>query len=311
MNDLKTLLTENPGLAFYLVGLSILLCLIVVEVVMAILLKKKIYSLKDTVTNFTMYIGYITALSVWGPITYGIFYFVHQSAVFDFGSYWMLPQSLHFWWQWGLLLVLDDFCFYVFHYASHKYRFLWASHVNHHSSKEFNFSVGFRQSWTPFLSFLFWIPLCFIGFDPIMVISMHLMSLFYQGCQHTRLIKSYGVFELIYNTPSHHRVHHGSNPIYLDRNHAGILIIWDRMFGTFQSELEEEKVNYGLVDDINTYNPVIIAFNEWLAMLNDAFSGNKSLANRIKYFYKPPGWKHDGSGKLSKDLREEWLKKNN
>ena len=89
------------------------------------------------------------------------------------------------------------------------------------------------------------------------------------------------------------------------------LIIWDRMFGTFQPELEEEKVIYGLVDNINTYNPVIIAFNEWAAMLNDAISGNKSLVNRIKYFYKPPGWKHDGSGKLSDDLREEWLKKNN
>jgi hypothetical protein len=110
------------------------------------------------------------------------------------------------------------------------------------------------------------------------------------------------------NTPSHHRVHHGSNPIYLDRNHAGILIIWDKLFGTFQPELEKEKVVYGLVTNINTYNPIKVAFIEWYNLFKDAFSSKTSLFNRLKYFAKPPGWKHDGTGKVSDDLREEWLK---
>jgi hypothetical protein len=110
------------------------------------------------------------------------------------------------------------------------------------------------------------------------------------------------------NTPSHHRVHHGSNPIYLDRNHAGILIIWDKLFGTFQPELEEEKVIYGLVSNIDTFNPIKVAFIEWYYMLKDSLSGRKSISNRIKYLIKPPGWKHDGTGKVSNDLREEWLK---
>ena len=116
--------------------------------------------------------------------------------------------------------------------------------------------------------------------------------------------------EFFFNTPSHHRVHHGSNPIYLDRNHAGILIIWDKLFGTFQPELESEKVKYGLVVNIKTYNPIVIAFNEWGALFKDLIIKNISLRNRIKYLYKPPGWKHDGTGKLSTDLKDEWLKEN-
>jgi hypothetical protein len=114
-------------------------------------------------------------------------------------------------------------------------------------------------------------------------------------------------FEAIFNTPSHHRVHHGSNPIYLDRNHAGILIIWDKLFGTFQPELDDEKVKYGLVSNINTYNPVKIAFIEWWNMLKDTFTGKKSFKDRFLYLIKPPGWRHDGTGKLSNDLRNEWL----
>jgi hypothetical protein len=136
------------------------------------------------------------------------------------------------------------------------------------------------------------------------------ISLLYQFWIHTEAIdKMPRWFETVFNTPSHHRVHHGNNPIYLDRNHAGILIIWDKMFGTFQPELDEEKVTYGLVSNINTYNPVIIAFKEWIALFKDTFTGNKSLLNRIKYLYKPPGWTHDGTGKLSNDLRNEWIKK--
>jgi hypothetical protein len=116
--------------------------------------------------------------------------------------------------------------------------------------------------------------------------------------------------EAVFNTPSHHRVHHGSNPLYLDRNHAGIFIIWDKLFGTFQPELKDEKVIYGLTSNIDTFNPIRIAFHEWIAVFKDAFYAKTNITNKLKYFIKPPGWKHDGTGLLSDDLRKEWLNKN-
>jgi hypothetical protein len=118
-------------------------------------------------------------------------------------------------------------------------------------------------------------------------------------------------FESVFNTPSHHRVHHGSNPLYLDKNMAGILIIWDKMFDTFQPELEEEKVIYGLTANINTFNPLKIAFNEWITLFKDVYTTKTSFINKLKYLLKPPGWRHDGTGTLSEDMLREWKEKNN
>jgi len=265
----------------------------------------KSYTYKDAFSSIAMGLGNIFIGLVSKLIVFTALYYVYESF-----RIFTIPVA---WWSFILLFFLDDLSYYWFHRISHENRLFWASHVVHHSSKHYNLSTALRQTWTGgFYSFIFWIWLPLLGFHPGMIIFQMGISLLYQFWIHTELIKKMpNWFEAFFNTPSHHRVHHGSNPIYLDRNHAGILIIWDRMFGTFQPELEEEKVIFGLVDNINTYNPIIIAFNEWAAMLNDAISGNKSLVNRIKYFYKPPGWKHDGSGKLSDDLREDWFKKNN
>ena len=213
------------------------------------------------------------------------------------------------WWSFILIFFADDFSYYWFHRISHECRLFWASHVVHHSSQHYNLSTALRQTWSGgFYSFIFWLWMPLIGFHPAMILLQMSISLLYQFWIHTEAIdKMPKWFEAIFNTPSHHRVHHGSNPIYLDRNHAGILIIWDKMFGTFQPELETEKIQYGLVKNINTYNPIKIAFSEWLYMFKDAFSGKKSFQDRWNYITKPPGWKHDGTGKLSDDLRKEWL----
>ncbi|MCT4630920.1 sterol desaturase family protein [Winogradskyella sp.] len=213
------------------------------------------------------------------------------------------------WWSFALLFFADDLAYYWFHRISHECRLFWASHVVHHSSEHYNLSTALRQTWSGgFYTFIFWIWLPLLGFHPAMIMLQMSISLLYQFWIHTEAIdKMPKWFEAIFNTPSHHRVHHGSNPIYLDRNHAGILIIWDKLFGTFQPELKEEKVKYGLVKNINTFNPVKIAFLEWLYMFKDAFTGEKSFKNRLLYLIKPPGWKHDGTGKVSDDLREEWL----
>lgn len=214
------------------------------------------------------------------------------------------------WWSFILIFFADDFSYYWFHRISHTCRLFWASHVVHHSSQHYNLSTALRQTWSGgFYSFVFWLWLPLLGFHPGMILLQMSISLIYQFWIHTETInKMPWWFEAVMNTPSHHRVHHGSNPLYLDRNHAGILIIWDKLFGTFQPELKEEKVIYGLVSNINTFNPVKIAFIEWFNMLKDAFTGKKSLKNRFLYLVKPPGWKHDGTGKLSDDLRQEWLK---
>ena len=217
------------------------------------------------------------------------------------------------WWSFILIFFLDDFAYYWFHRISHECRLFWASHVVHHSSQHYNLSTALRQTWSGgFYSFIFWLWLPLLGFHPEMILLQMSISLLYQFWIHTETInKMPKWFEAVFNTPSHHRVHHGSNPIYLDRNHAGILIIWDKWFGTFQPELEDEKVIYGLVKNINTYNPIKIAFIEWFYMFRDVLSGEKSLISRLQYLLKPPGWKHDGTGKISDELREEWIKNNN
>jgi sterol desaturase/sphingolipid hydroxylase (fatty acid hydroxylase superfamily) len=136
--------------------------------------------------------------------------------------------------------------------------------VNHHSAKEFNFSVGFRQTWTPFFAFIFWLPLPLIGFDPLMVIIMQMMSLFFQAMLHTQFIGSLGILGWVFNTPGHHQVHHGVNQAYLDKNFGGVLIIWDRLFGTFAQKKEE--IIYGIEPQLETINPFKVAFHEWFAL---------------------------------------------
>ena len=264
----------------------------------------KSYTAKDAFSSIAMglgnvFIGFVSKLFVFAAL-----YYVYENL-----RIFTIPIT---WWSFIILFFLDDFSYYWFHRTSHENRFFWASHVVHHSSKHYNLSTALRQTWTgSFYSFIFWLWLPLIGFHPGMIIFQMSISLLYQFWIHTELIqKTPKWIEFFFNTPSHHRVHHGSNPIYLDRNHAGILIIWDKLFGTFQPELKSEKVKYGLVVNIKTYNPIFIAFNEWGALFKDLNTKNISVMNRIRYLYKPPGWKHDGTGKLSTDLKEEWLKEN-
>lgn len=261
----------------------------------------KTYEKKDAFSSIAMGLGNVfLGLLSKGIVLLALFYVYNNFRLFT------IPLT---WWSIVLLFFADDFSYYWFHRISHQSRFFWASHVVHHSSKHYNLSTALRQTWSGgFYSFIFWLWLPLVGFHPGMILFQMSISLLYQFWIHTEAIdKLPKWFEAVMNTPSHHRVHHGSNPLYLDRNHAGILIIWDKMFGTFQPEIKEEKVVYGLVSNINTYNPVKIAFIEWINMFKDVFSGKKSFSSRLKYLIKPPGWKHDGTGKLSDDLREEWL----
>ena len=229
--------------------------------------------------------------------------------------FYLIYNSFHLfeipfvWWSYILILFAEDATYYWFHRISHENRFFWASHIVHHSSQKYNLSTALRQTWTGgFTSFVFWIPLVLIGFHPIIILFQMSISLLYQYWIHTELIdKLPKWFEFIFNTPSHHRVHHATNPQYLDRNHAGIFIIWDRIFGTFEPEVE--KPVYGLTTNIDTFNPLKVAFLEWFGLFKDVLTSKTSFINRFKYFLKPPGWKHDGTGTLSTDMRKEWESK--
>lgn len=262
------------------------------------------YELKDAFASIAMGLGNVFLGFFSKAIVLLAFFWIYENY-----RLFTIPVT---WWSFILIFFADDFSYYWFHRISHESRLFWASHVVHHSSEHYNLSTALRQTWSGgFYSFIFWLWMPLIGFHPGMILLQMSISLLYQFWIHTEAINKLPKwFEAVMNTPSHHRVHHGSNPIYLDRNHAGILIIWDKLFGTFQPELEKEKVTYGLVKNINTFNPIKIAFIEWINMFKDAFSGKKSLKNRILYLLKPPGWTHDGTGKLSDDLRKEWLKSN-
>lgn len=286
---------EFPNLIHYAIPFFVIT--VILEIVLTIKIKMDEYEFKDAGTSIAMGLGNVVVGLFTKGMILGIFLFIYQYRFFS------IPFV---WWSWILLFFADDFCYYWFHRISHENRLFWASHVVHHSSKKYNLSTALRQTWTgSFYSFIFWIPLVLLGFHPVMILVQMSISLIYQYWIHTELItKLPKWFEAVFNTPSNHRVHHATNPQYLDRNHAGILIIWDKLFGTF--EPEDEKPVYGLVKNIETYNPVKVAFIEWYNMFKDFKNSKTSFSNKLKYFFKPPGWKHDGSGVLSSDLRKKW-----
>jgi sterol desaturase/sphingolipid hydroxylase (fatty acid hydroxylase superfamily) len=204
-------------------------------------------------------------------------------------------------WSWLVLFFAEDFCYYWFHRLHHETRFLWAAHVNHHSSRHFNLSTALRQPLlTPITGPWFWAPLPLVGFEPAMVLTAQAVSLLYQFWIHTEAVDRLGPLEWIFNTPSHHRVHHGKNIAYLDKNHGGVLIIWDRLFGTFARE--DERVVYGLTTDIRTFHPLRIGLHEVAAIARDVARA-PTLRAKLGYIFAPPGWSHDGSTKTAGQLR--------
>lgn len=212
---------------------------------------------------------------------FGLYFFLYQFRLFD------IEQGVL---QWLFTLVVLDFFFYWYHRASHRSRFLWCAHVVHHSSERMNFGTALRQSPTgPLTIVLFYWPLPLLGFHPLVIASAGAVATIYGFWTHTETIrKLWWPLEWLFVTPSHHRAHHGSNPEYIDKNYANLLIIWDRIFGTFEPEVA--PVHYGLINNINTYNPLKIAFTEWYKLLQDTLkAGSISLVGRL--WTNPPGWK--------------------
>ncbi len=277
------------------------LMLLEIVLIRAMLVRGR-YTLKDTLASIGMRAGNYASNVLLAGATVVAFAFFHEHRWLDI--------SISSPYAWAALVVLDDLAYYVFHRVSHECRFWWAAHVNHHSSQEYNLSTAIRQPWTGVLvgTWAPWFLLALIGFPPEMIFLQSGINLLYQFWIHTEAIRRMPAwFEYLFNTPSNHRVHHGANPRYVDRNYAGIFMVWDRMFGTYAAETDEDPPRYGLIHNIRTYNPLRIAFHEWAAMFRDLRHA-QSVREVVGYVFGPPGWQPDGNGPTAANVRAAWLR---
>jgi sterol desaturase/sphingolipid hydroxylase (fatty acid hydroxylase superfamily) len=273
--------------------------LIVVEMLIARTRDRQRYCPRDTLTSLLLGFGSTVSSALTAGLVFAISMWVYQFRFFTIG----------FAWYWFLVaFVLDDLAYYFAHRTGHRVRWFWASHVIHHSSQHYNLSTALRQTWTGFvsLSFLFRLPLFLIGFHPLMIFFCAGLNLIYQFWIHTEVIgRMPRWFEAVMNTPSHHRVHHATNPRYLDKNYAGVFIVWDRLLGTFEAEWEDEKPRYGIVKDLGSFSLFWAAFHEWAGIAKDVWAA-PDLKSRILYMIAPPGWSHDGSRDTSETIKARW-----
>ncbi len=262
------------------------------------------YETRDTTTSLLMGVGNVASGLLLGFVAFGVLMWAWQYRIVDLGTSWAVI---------ALCFIVDDLRYYWYHRIAHRCRWVWAEHVIHHSSQHYNLSTALRQSWTGTFTgmFILRIPLALLGFHPVLLLFVGGLNLVYQFWIHTETIgRMWRPIEWIFNTPSHHRVHHATNPRYLDSNYAGTLIVWDRMFGTFVPELDEDMPRYGIVKNIGTFNPIRVAFHEWIDMFRDAAGPGLTLRQRLAYLFAPPGWSHDGSRKGSGELKADYVARN-
>ena len=273
--------------------------LVLAEMLVARLRDRRRFCPKDTLTSLSLGLGSTVAGLLSAGLVYALAMWVYQFRIFTIG----------FAWYWFVLaFVLDDFAYYVFHRAAHRVRWFWASHVIHHSSQHYNLTTALRQTWTGFISmsFVFRLPLFLIGFHPVMIFFVAGLNLIYQFWIHTETVgRMPRWFEAVMITPSHHRVHHATNPRYLDKNYAGVFIVWDRMLGTYEPERDEDRPRYGIVKDLGSFNLLWAAFHEWVGIAKDVWSA-PDWKSRIGYMVAPPGWSHDGSRDTSETIKARW-----
>ena len=258
------------------------------------------YEWKDAVTSMIMGSGNSIVNALTGVAALWMMMLVWPYRVFT------LPMT---WWSFLLVFILYDFVYYWKHRFAHRVRWFWMEHVTHHSSRHYNLSTALRQPWFgPFtgLILLGW-PMVLLGFHPAFIFFAGSLNLLYQFWIHTEAIERCpNWFEALFNTPSHHRVHHATNPRYLDANYAGVLIIWDKMFGSFVPELPEEKPNYGTVKPLKSYNPIWVAFHEGAGLLMDCARDGFKPLTWLRRAAHAPGWSPDGQHQRTKEIQASW-----
>ncbi len=282
-----------------LISTPLYVVMIALEIILSNIRHRKAYSWKDTFANIYLLMANSGIDLLFRTLYIGILAYFFNLHMFQFSNPFL---------YWVILLLAEDFLFYWLHRFDHRIRLFWAVHVTHHSSEHMNFAVGFRSSvFQPLYRFFYFIPLAFLGFKPVDIVFMYSATQIWGIFVHTEMIRKMGWLEYVLVTPSHHRVHHASNPKYLDKNMGMFLIIWDKIFGTFQPELppdEYQAIRYGLTKNLEKVTPVTVIFHEWKNILKDLRRTDINWILKLGYIFRPPGWSHDGSRLTSREMRE-------
>ena len=284
---------------FFILSVPLYTVIIGIEIFFSNWQQKKYYSFKETIWNI-----YLTLLNAGLDLLLRWAFYI---SILNWAFHYHFVKIENPYLYWLLLFIFEDLAFYIEHRVDHYCRLFWAVHVTHHSSEEYNLTTGFRSSvFQPVYRFVYFIPLALTGFDPADIVFMYSITQTYGILVHTQFIKKMPRwFEAIFVSPGHHRVHHASNIIYLDKNMGMCLIIWDKLFGSFQEELDEEPVKFGLTKPADNHkHPLKIVFHEWQSIGKD-IAKKSSFFIKLKYILMPPGWSHDGSSKTAKELRKE------
>lgn len=277
LEKVKDLLSDSGLDNLILWAIPVMLSLVFLEFVLSVYRDHKVYMRKEFLASASVGIGNLVTSALSKALLFGVVLFFYNLVP------WRIPYT---WWSYVLCLVWLDFWRYWSHRASHETRLLWATHIVHHSSEQYNFSVSFRLSWIQQVKIIFFIPVALAGFNPVIFFICHQIEVLYQFWIHTEFIKKLPKpIEFIFTTPSHHRVHHASNKKYLDKNHGSTFIIWDRMFGTFQPE--EETPDYGITEPVNSYNPVYLVFHELMDIIKDVRNAHSFKEGLQLMFVRP------------------------
>jgi len=277
----------------------------IILMILEFVLARHLFDVKESLSGFAIAAGASLVAFFTKVIAFGVFVFFFEFFK-DFRMEYLGYESFGFaWYVWIFAILADDLSFYWHHRMSHTIRLLWAAHVPHHSAKNFNFTIGIRNGWFVTLyKPIFWLWMAFLGFEPAMIATALIINGIYQFFLHTQLIPSLGWYEKVFNTPFIHQVHHCSNVEYLDKNHGGMLIIWDKLFGTYQDIIPKLKPKYGILKDPDTYNPILLNTHEFSSIWKDVRSV-PSWKDKFKYIFYPPGWSHDHSSKTAMELQQE------
>lgn len=280
----------------------ILLALIVIEYFNA----RHLYDVKESLSGMVIAIVASIIASFTKVVAVAIFFVVFELAAPLRESLLGYTSLGWAWYIWILCLVGDDFNFYWHHRLSHSIRLLWAAHLPHHSARTYNFTVSVRNGW--FITLykpIFWLWMPLLGFEPVMIATCLVINAAYQFFLHTQLVGSFGILEKVFNTPWVHQVHHSCNVHYLDKNHGGILIIWDRLFGTFQDQIPGVKAKYGILKDPDTYNPIKHNLYEFQNIIRDVKKA-KNAKEVFMYIFGPPGWSPDKSTLTAREMQLQY-----
>jgi sterol desaturase/sphingolipid hydroxylase (fatty acid hydroxylase superfamily) len=296
---------QLPPLAIEGIGIKYVYPFFLVLLLIEFFNAKELYNLKETFSSFVMLVGATLMRVLTNVFEITIYFFLFHLAE-PLREHYLGFSTLGFaWYIWVLCIIVDDHNFYWHHRFCHNVRLLWAAHQPHHSAKTFNLTVSIRNGW--FITLfkpIYWLWMPLLGFEPIMMATVLIMNSFYQFFLHSQLVPSFPLYERLFNTPYIHTVHHSSNTEYLDRNHGGMLIIWDKIYGTWQAPIKGMKPLFGISHDPGTDNPFTHNIFEFQEIWKDVKKA-PGFKNKFMYIFGPPGWSHDGSSMTSKQLQEE------